>query len=213
MEPTERWGWEWKWKRQALILILEMSLGTLGLSLVEWSVSAICAEPGPPESMVITLAQRYPTPEVLARFLKKEIKFQEDKRLFGQPDYWQDPEEFLAHRAGDCEDYALLAQAVLTLQGKEAFLFSLYGPEGYAHTICVFVEAGRYNVINEDRVIRYRANSLEELAALLNPAWRWAAVAEKTGHRGRSVREIRNPSPLPSHAVSSRSSLYSDLLS
>ncbi len=136
------------------------------------------------------LVQLHSTPERVAQFLRERVVFRDDVRLFGLSDYWQDPQDFLSRGRGDCEDYALLAQAVLSRQGMEAFVFSLYGEEGYAHTVCVFIEGGRYNVINQDRLLRYRANSLEEVAGLLCPRWRWGAVAQKQGTRGRAVRLV-----------------------
>ena len=84
-----------------------------------------------------------------------------------------------------------LAMDLLARQGMRAFLFSLYGQRGYAHTVCVFVEDGRYNALNQDRLLRYRAVSLEELAGKLYRAWEWGAVAQRHGHRGRAVRVIR----------------------
>ena len=141
---------------------------------------------------ILAVARLCPTPEALAAFLKKEMVFREDREIFGRSDYWQAPEEFLRRRKGDCEDYALLAQAVLESQGMEAFVFSLYG-SGYAHTVCVFREGGRYHIFNQDRVIRCNAASLEEVASFLCPRWTWGAVARRFGRRGRSVRRIRNP--------------------
>ena len=163
----------------------------IGLSLAAIPQVA-SSEPSRPGHILQALAHACPTPEQLALFLHKNVVFQDDIRLFGQVDYWQDPEEFLDHRKGDCEDYALLAQAVLLQQGVEAFVFSLYGEQGYAHTVCVFVENGRYNVINQDRVVRYRAKSLADLATYLHPRWVWGAIAERVGHRGRAIREIHN---------------------
>ena len=130
------------------------------------------------------------TPEALALHLRRDFIFRNDPDLFGQVDYWQTPEEFLAQGQGDCEDYALLAAAVLKRQGIKAFVFSLYGKKGYAHTVCVFVEEGLYSVINQDRLIRCRAQSLQELAGRLCSRWEWGAVAERAGHRGRAVIRI-----------------------
>ena len=132
------------------------------------------------------------TPEQVARFLHNNVVFQDDLSLFGQADYWQAPEELLVRRRGDCEDYALLARDLLSRQGVEAFVFSLYGEGGYAHTVCVFVEGGRYSVMNQDRLVRLRAGSLKELADWLYPRWRWGAVAERQGHRGRAIRVIHH---------------------
>ena len=149
------------------------------------------SEPGRAESPLDSIARSQSTPDQLARFLKARLLFQEDISLFGQADYWQAPEEVLVRGKGDCEDYALLASDLLRRQGKKAFLFSLYGPKGYAHTVCVFMEDGRYNLMNQDRLVRARAASLEELAGTLCREWEWGAVAERSGHRGRAVRIIR----------------------
>ena len=70
---------------------------------------------------------------------------------------------------------------------------SLFGEEGYAHTVSVFVdEDGRYNVINQGKLRRYRAPSLEQVAAQINPAWSVGMIAEQDGPRGRVVRELIN---------------------
>lgn len=144
------------------------------------------------EPALNTLARTCPTPEALASYLKQEFTFQEDPSLFNKPDYWQEPEEFLNRKKGDCEDYAILAKTILEQQGKEAFLFSLYGGSGYAHTVCVFVDETGYSVINQDRVIHTQAGSLETLAGLLCPTWVWGAIAERSGHRGRAVSTIQH---------------------
>lgn len=149
-----------------------------------------------PAAGIPGLAQLYPTPETLGSFLAREMAFREDREVFGRADHWQSPEEFLSRRQGDCEDYALLAEAVLRRQGKEAFVFSLYGP-GYAHTVCIFKEQGLYHIFNQDKVIRCSAGSVEEAAALLCPQWKWGAVAEKFGRRGRAVRRVHNPVAIP----------------
>ena len=177
---------EARWKK---VLVTGLTIGFC-LSAIPQVASS---EPLRAGRTLDAIARAYPTPEQLALFLHKTVLFQDDARLFGLADYWQDPEELLDRLEGDCEDYAILAQAVLVQQGVEAFIFSLYGEQGYAHTVCVFLEKGRYNVINQDRVVRYRAKSLEDLATYLYPKWTWGAVAEKVGHRGRAVREIHNP--------------------
>ncbi len=155
-------------------------------------IAPVSSEPTRAENPVEALARLVRTPEQLSRFLRENILFRDDLRQFGLVDYWQDPEELLARRQGDCEDYALLAQAVLNRLGVNAFVLSLYGQAGYAHSVCVFMEEGRYNVLNQDRVVRYRVRSLEELATRLYSRWEWGAVAERQGHRGRAVREIHN---------------------
>lgn len=152
----------------------------------------------PHDLLLDELARAYTTPQAVAGFLKRTFAFRRDQDLFGEADHWQSPQEFLARKAGDCEDYALLAQALLAKNGIMAYVFSVFGEEGYAHTVCVFQdERGRYNVINQDKLRPYRAASLEALAAELYPAWTWAAVAEQEGTRGRLVQSFNNSHPAP----------------
>jgi hypothetical protein len=137
------------------------------------------------------IAKLYPSPEALAGFLQHEFSFKDDLSLFHQADYWQDPDEFLTRRQGDCEDYALLAEAVLAQLGKRAFVFSVYGA-AYAHTVCVFIEDGAYRVINQDRLMPWKAHTLKEIASRLCPDWDWAAVAKRIGHRGYATHFLEN---------------------
>lgn len=141
------------------------------------------------------LAEHLTTPEEVAQFLCEEFAFQKDTALFSRSDYWQEPQEFLIRGEGDCEDYALLAQAIFTRQGKEAYLLSLFGREGYSHTVCVFRQEGRYRVINQDRLLTPQAMTLKEAATLVFPDWRWGGLSVQAGTRGRLIAEIRNPSP------------------
>lgn len=138
------------------------------------------------------LAKAYPTPKALARFLHTAFSVATDQDLFGEVDRWQAPDEFFIRRVGDCEDYALLAQAILQRQGRQAVVFNLYGPDGYAHTVCVFLSNGRYHVINQDRVRWYRAKTLEEVAQRLNPRWTYGAVAHLLGARGAALQTVFN---------------------
>ena len=172
---------------------LILALTFIGVSSLGFAPTAQ-SEQTVADQNLASIVRAYPTPEKLAAFLRKRIAFQEDEKRFGEADYWQAPEEVLERGAGDCEDYALLAQEVFKQQGVGAFLLSLYGSGGYAHTVCVFLDGRTYSVINNDRVVRYRAKSLEELATFLYPQWSWGAVAEKMGHRGRAVQEIYNRS-------------------
>ena len=155
-----------------------------------------------------SVAQTYTTPDALARFLRHAFTFKTDEELFGAADYWQTPEEFFTRRAGDCEDYALFAQAILARQGVEAYVFSLFGSDGYAHTVCVFVESGSYNVIDQDRVRYYRAKTLEALAWQMYEGWMYGAIAKSVGHRGMLATLVSNPHPRPTASRWDRASNF-----
>ncbi len=169
--------------------MLFRSIGCFGISAL-MLILGMAPPASPQGGRLEQIAQQCETPELLAVFLKERLTFRDDFLLFGREDYWQEPEEFLAQGAGDCEDYALLAEEVLKRQGREAFVLSLYGEGGYAHTVCVFIEEGAYHVLNQDRVIRAGAKNLEELADQLYPRWVWGAVARRAGTRGQAVRRI-----------------------
>ena len=138
----------------------------------------------------------------MAAFLHQAFTFQRDETLFGEADRWQSPEEFVARKAGDCEDYALLARALLRRNGIEASLFSVFGKEGYAHTVCVFVDhRGRYNVIDVDKLRVLEAKSLERVASWLSPAWTVGGIAEQVGAHGQMVKQLTNSHPASFHAL------------
>jgi len=151
---------------------------------------------GPGPTTLDALARRYQTPKAIASFLRSEFTFKQDWELFGQPERWQAPEEFLSRREGDCEDYAQLAKALLERNGYKAQVFSLFDDSGYAHTVAVYQdEDGRYNVINQDRLRRYRAKSFEKVASRLYPGWTYGGEAKQSGVVGKLVRRINNPRP------------------
>ena len=152
----------------------------------------------PAMTLVDHLAATYTNPEAVATFLRHDFTFTRDAKLFGQEDYWQTPEEFASRRRGDCEDYALLAQALLQRNGIRAYVVSLFGEDGYAHTVSAFVDAqGRYNAINQGTLRYYHAPSLEALASAINPSWTFGGIVEQDGTHARFVTQLINPDPVP----------------
>ena len=147
------------------------------------------------------LAGTYATPKAVASFLREAFTFKRDEELFGEADRWQSPEEFVARKAGDCEDYALLARAILRRNGMEAYVFTVFGNEGYAHTVCVFADhRGRYDIINVDKLRVLDAKSLESVAAWLSPAWTVGGIAEQVGAHGEMVTRLTNSHRASFHA-------------
>lgn len=61
------------------------------------------------ESMLVD-ARALPEEQRLRRvneYLNRNIRFEEDARVWGQLDYWATPMETLGAEAGDCEDFAI----------------------------------------------------------------------------------------------------------
>lgn len=121
------------------------------------------------------LASELKTPDTIAKYMWRHFMFEKDQRQFGTEEYWQRPEEFLQTGKGDCEDFALFAQAMLKRNGISSFLLNIYGDRG-GHTVCVFEENGTYNVIDGFNVKRLKARSLQEAAGKINPFWKSGAV-------------------------------------
>ena len=149
-----------------------------------------------PTSSFNEIIQNLRTPQQLVHFLKEEFKYVEDQKLFGKYEYWQSPSEFLARRAGDCEDFALFAQYVLLQLGFEAQVVNLYSQEGYAHTVTIFRKDGKYHAINQNRLLDLNAVSLEKALDQIYPYWNWASVAMRKEGFGWPVQEIHNPTPV-----------------
>lgn len=149
-----------------------------------------------------TVIQDISSPKELVRLMKTHFEFAGDEELFGVADLWQNPEEFWKLGKGDCEDFAIFAHHALRSHGYEAWIVSFYGPGGYAHTVTVFLEDGHYSVINENRLYRYRTETLEEALSRITPFWTWGGIAKKEGTRGWMTRRLTNPRPAsPSAAM------------
>ena len=57
--------------------------------------------------------------EQVNRWVNREIRYVEDRALFGQADYWAGARVTLAMRKGDCEDIALTKMQMLADAGFE----------------------------------------------------------------------------------------------
>lgn len=115
------------------------------------------------------------TPDQIAHYMWRHFVFEQDQRQFGQNEYWQTPQELLINRKGDCEDFAQFSHTLLKAAGISSFMFNIYG-DGYAHTVTVFKENGKYNAIDGVRVMHYQADSLDELSEMIHPFWKKSAI-------------------------------------
>ncbi|MBI3317278.1 MAG: transglutaminase-like cysteine peptidase [Candidatus Omnitrophica bacterium] len=172
-------------KKQALIFLV-WTLNFLGLNFPAASANLEIYSP------IDYLFEFTNSPDDLSNFMKRNFKFTEDETLFGEIDYWQSPEEFYSRKKGDCEDYALFAQYVLARLNMESYVVSIYAANGYAHTLLIYREGGRYQVLNEDRLIRYNASSLEDAIGQVNSDWSWAAIARRQDTRGFALQTFFN---------------------
>lgn len=143
--------------------------------------------PSPDFDMLVLQIQ---TPESLADYMGRNFSFQEDSTLFQQEDYWQTPEEMFLRKKGDCEDYALFAEAILSRTRYPAFIFSVFG-EKEAHTVTVFGEEGKWGVFDIDQFRFSKARSLTELAGEIQPDWSYSALMHRSGNSGIILRKFK----------------------
>ena len=130
--------------------------------------------------------------DALAEYMHLHFSFVDDEIQFGTIDYWQNPSEFLEHKKGDCEDYALFTHYVLEKKGIESYLVSIYGKDQYAHTVTIFKEGNVFNVFNEDKIYRYESPSIEDALSRVNPDWVWGAIASEKDKRGWLEEKLTN---------------------
>ena len=73
-----------------------------------------------------------------------QLKYVEDKTLWGVKDYWATPVEFLTNNAGDCEDYAIAKYITLKALGVDVnrlrITYVMSSQAGQAHMVLVYLE-------------------------------------------------------------------------
>lgn len=142
------------------------------------------------DSSLASAAASLHTPQDLQKFMRKHLRYQTDQDIYGQADYWQEPEEMLRNGVGDCEDFALFAQEMLRRMGYNAFLLSLYW-EDNAHTIVVFEQGAEWGYFDLDKLKFCKATSLAALADKLGHRWLYLGMMRKEGTLGLISRKFR----------------------
>ncbi len=95
-------------------------------------------------------------------WLQKNIKYRKDNN----EDIWASPQETLQNGYGDCEDFAFLNEAVLTVCGYKPKVLSVMRIFR-SHAICVFKENDQYSLIDNAKLIRTKSKSIPDLARFL----------------------------------------------
>ena len=121
-------------------------------------------------AILISLPNIYPsyvkTPETLEVWLQ-EFTYQSDA-----DDYWKSPEETIKDNGGDCEDYAILVDMVLSDFGYDITIVALYfSDKASEHTIAILKIDGYYTIFSNNE---YYSRKYENLGDLLNdyyPTW------------------------------------------
>jgi len=115
------------------------------------------------------------TPKAMVRFMWKNFAFETDRRQFGTEDYWQSPQELMRTQKGDCEDFAIFAYEFLRMNRVPSLLLSIYG-KGYGHTVAVYREKGKYNIIDGTEMRTIETKSLQKMLTTIYPFWTRSAI-------------------------------------
>lgn len=98
------------------------------------------------------------TQQEIVIWMKQNIKYQEDKDIYDQNEYWQSPKETIILKTGDCEDTAFLAQEFLKKINEDSRVIAIhYGNrvKGYkGHAICMFPKDDPQFYISNDQLHR-----------------------------------------------------------
>lgn len=98
------------------------------------------------------------SPEDIARFFSQEFTY-----TMTLPDRAHSPEETIAAMSGDCEDFAILASAMLTRMGIENQVFVIkFSDLKIAHAVCIWKDRnGYYSFISNQELHRTGQSTVE----------------------------------------------------
>ena len=170
-------------KLLATWLVLAVALGTPSFAQVQ-----------PIHLLQLGPLEQIHSPKDLSKFMRKNFRFIPDDKNFGKTDYWQSPQEMLNLKKGDCEDFALFADAALKELGFESYVVSMYGKNKFAHTVTVFKQDGKFRVFNDGKIYKYDTDKIEDALSKINPEWIWAAFTERKNNLGWMNKIFYNPS-------------------
>ncbi len=126
--------------------------------------------------VVASIRREFNSPETLSKWLHRNVRYDNDVK---GNDYWQTPYETISKRSGDCEDYAFLAQDLLSEIGISSRVIAVSyrkGSEKTSHAICLFKGYNGYEYFSGAYLKKQSASSIE---ALMNNAYpTWYTIAE-----------------------------------
>jgi len=106
------------------------------------------------------------TPETL------EIWLQDFTYQAEEGDYWKSPKETIRDKGGDCEDFAILVDHVLSDLGYRTFLLAIYFSDGNAgHAVAIVKIEGQYTLFSENEYFSRKYKNLGDLLYYHYPYW------------------------------------------
>ena len=133
-------------------------------AIVDCTAGSACDRKNSTFAAIIDVAKDKPFLDKLSfvnASINRAIAYKKDSVVYGKLDYWAKPSEILEHRAGDCEDFAILKMAALLRAGIPAQSMSLVvlqdRKRGFFHAVLsvstgsgVFILDSLSNVVSRD---------------------------------------------------------------
>jgi len=119
------------------------------------------------------------TPQKIADYIFKNLKYEKDMVQFQKIDYWQTTGELLENKRGDCEDFAFFAYNLLNLNGMKPLMVNIYDVKQQGHTITIQRHKTRkdaFVVVDGARSQTFQASSIQKLLEKVNPSWNKALI-------------------------------------
>lgn len=150
----------------AFVLSVALSLPAFGLDLPEWVTDY----------------------EMYALYLRTNFEYKYEENLYGYHEQYKSPTTTLTDKGGDCEDFAILSNKVLTNLEYESYIITIKR-KGHTmlHVICVFKDNhGMWRVFNnqylETGVFSTRKDAILNYNPYLDEVIKiWLTTPEKYG--------------------------------
>ena len=108
------------------------------------------------------------TPNDMVRWLSSEFSYQ-----MSVPDNPQTPQEMIAAKKGDCDDFAALASAILSGMGIDNEVYIIkYKGLSVQHAVCAWKDAnGNYCLLSNQTVYYSRESEITAAIGKIYPDW------------------------------------------
>ena len=117
------------------------------------------------------------TPEQLSSWMQNNLVYQQEVLT----DNWKLPQQTILDEGGDCEDFAILTQAVLSdLKIESQLIYIRYSLLESRHVICIYETfGGTYNVFDNQYLYKTPYKTRREILNQLYPKWRSSGICDE----------------------------------
>jgi len=130
------------------------------------------------------------SPKEISDWLSKNFTY-----VGEMPDYWQNAQETLDKKTGDCEDFAILAQAILKkLHIPSQILIIKFQGINQLHAICVFKNGEYYSFFSNQELIDTKSSLLKD--AITEKYYDWERIVI-TNSRKETLKVVARNSQKP----------------